>query len=581
MTPDTATRAAMPASRTSNRQSAAEAIIDALIEEGVMAVFGMTGDTVLPLLDALYARNSQIRYVTTKFEMSTAAMADGYARATGGLGCALFHVGPSVSNAVLGTWSAQKDNVPLLILSANLDRFRLGRDLWHEFDVNGVFSRITKRSEQMVEAKDARRLMRTAMQVAKSGLPGCVHIDFPKDLLPQPVDVETFDLSLRGGAHSDYVANATRPEPEAVDRALVLLHSAQRGIIIAGRGVTWSRASKSVVQLAEALSIPVITTEMGRGSIPEHHPLSGGLVGHFGLSTANSLLTDADVVLGLGCQFRNVNTLNWQLINPNAKIIQVEPDPLEIGRQYAVAVGIHADSGLFLKDLLDRIAAKGVKPKPGTGIIEDIAKRKKEEKARYYAADLAATPIKPQLITEVIEDIAPRDAIYVVGSGHHTHFANYVQVSEPDQYHWCVGSGTMAWAFPAALGIKLARPNRKVIVPIGDGDFGMNAQEIETSVRENLPVTVIIYNDVSFGALRIFQKMQHAGRYIGSNFGETDWVKLAEAYGAKGLRVDRPGDLERALKGAIASDVTTIVDVRIDPWELAHRTAEFKEFHRF
>jgi acetolactate synthase-1/2/3 large subunit len=581
MTTDTATRAAMPASSTSNRQSAAEAIIDALIEEGVKAVFGMTGDTVLPLLDALYGRSSQIRYVTTKFEMSTAAMADGYARATGGIGCALFHVGPSVSNAVLGTWSAQKDNVPLLILSANLDRFRLGRDLWHEFDVNGVFSRITKRSDQMIEAKDARRLMRTAMQVAKSGLPGCVHIDFPKDLLPQPVDVETFDLSLRGAAHSDYVANATRPESEAVDRALALLQSAKRAIIIAGRGVTWSRASKSVVQLAEALSIPVVTTEMGRGSIPEHHRLSGGLVGHFGLSTANSLLTNADVVLGLGCQFRNVNTLNWQLINPNAKIIQVEPDPLEIGRQYAVAIGIHADSGLFLNDLLDRIASKGITHKLDTGIIEDIAKRKKEEKARYYAADLASTPIKPQLITKVLEDMAPRDAIYVVGSGHHTHFANYVQVSQPDQYHWCVGSGTMAWAFPAALGIKLARPDRKVIVPIGDGDFGMNAQEIETSVRENLPVTVIIYNDVSFGALRIFQKMQHAGRYIGSNVGETDWVKLAEAYGAKGLRVDRPGDLEGALKKAIASDVTTVVDVRIDPWELAHRTAEFKEFHRF
>jgi acetolactate synthase-1/2/3 large subunit len=581
MTTDTTARALTPASRPSNQQSAAEAIIDALIREGVKAVFGMTGDTVLPLLDALYGRSAQIRYVTTKFEMSTAAMADGYARATGEIGCALFHVGPSVSNAVLGTWSAQKDNVPLLILSANLDRFRLGRDIWHEFDVNGVFSRITKRSEQMIEAKDARRLMRTAMQVAKSGLPGCVHIDFPKDLLPQPVDVETFDLSLRGGAHSDYVANAARPEPEAVDRAFALLKSAKRPIIIAGRGVTWSRASKSVVRLAERLSIPVITTEMGRGSIPEHHPLSGGLVGHFGLSTANSLLMDADVVLGLGCQFRNVNTLNWQLINPDAKIIQVEPDPLEIGRQYAVAVGIHADSGLFLKDLLDRIAANGIKPKADTGIAEDIARRKKEEKARYYAADLASAPIKPQLITKVLEDIAPRDAIYVVGSGHHTHFANYVQVSEPDQYHWCVGSGTMAWAFPAALGIKLARPGRKVIVPIGDGDFGMNAQEIETSVRENLPVTVIIYNDVSFGALRIFQKMQHAGRYIGSNVGETDWVKLAEAYGAKGVRVDRPGDLEDALKRAIASDVTTIVDVRIDPWELAHRTPEFKEFHRF
>lgn len=581
MSTDAATQSKAPPARSTNRESAAEAIIDALIREGVKAVFGMTGDTVLPLLDALYGRSTEIRYVTTKFEMSTAAMADGYSRATGELGCALFHVGPSISNAVLGTWSAQKDNVPLLILSANLDRFRLGRDLWHEFDVNGVFSRITKRSEQMIEAKDARRLMRTAMQVAKSGLPGCTHIDFPKDLLPQPVDVETFDLSLRGGAHSDFVANATRPEPEAVERALALLQSAKRPVIIAGRGAIWSRAAKSVVRLAEALPAPVLTTEMGRGSIPEHHPLSGGLVGHFGLSTANSLLTDADVVLGLGCQFRNVNTLNWQLINPNAKIIQVEPDPLEIGRQYAVSIGVHADSGLFLKDLLGLIADKGIKPSADKAIVDVIAKRKKDEKTRYYAADLASTPIKPQLITKVLEDIAPKDAIYVVGSGHHTHFANYVQVSEPDQYHWCVGSGTMAWAFPAALGIKLARPDRKVIVPIGDGDFGMNAQEIETSVRENLPVTVIIYNDVSFGALRIFQKMQHAGRYIGSNFGETDWVKLAEAYGAKGMRVDNPADLEGALKRAIASDVTTIVDVRIDPWELAHRTPEFKEFHRF
>lgn len=583
MTTETVTKTSSTSTpaRSTNQQSAAEAVIDALAREGVKAVFGMTGDTVLPLLDVLYRRSDEIRYVTTKFEMSTAAMADGYSRVTGEIGCALFHVGPSISNAVLGTWSAQKDNVPVLILSANLDRFRLGRDIWHEFDVNGVFSRITKRSEQMIEAKDARRLMRTAIQVAKSGLPGCTHVDFPKDLLPQPVDVETFDLSLRGGTHSDFVANATRPEPEAVERALALLQSAKRPIIIAGRGITWSRAAKSVLRLAEALTIPVITTEMGRGSIPEHHPLSGGLVGHFGLSTANSLLKDSDVVLGLGCQFHNVNTLNWQLISPDARIIQVEPDPLEIGRQYAVAVGVHADSGLFLKDLLDLIASKGIKPRPEKAIIEDIAKRKKDEKARYYAADLTSTPIKPQLITKVLEDIAPRDAIYVVGSGHHTHFANYVQVSEPDQYHWCVGSGTMAWAFPAALGIKLARPDRKVIVPIGDGDFGMNAQEIETSVREKLPVTVIIYNDVSFGALRIFQKMQHAGRYIGSDFGETDWVKLAEAYGAKGIRIDRPADLEGALKKAIASDVTTIVDVRIDPWELAHRTPEFKEFHRF
>ncbi len=575
-------KTAITSAQRTNQQTAAEAIVDALIDEGVGAVFGMTGDTVLSILDALHGRSSKIRYVTTKFEMSTIAMADGYSRGTGRVGCALCHVGPSISNAVLGTWSAQKDNVPLVVLSANLDRFRLGRDLWHEFDVKGVFERITKRSDQMIEAKDCRRLLRTAFQVAKSGLPGCVHLDFPKDLLAHPVEVETFDLSLHGGAHSEYVSNAPRPDAEAVDRALEVLSLAKRPVIVAGRGVTWSRASADLLRLVEALHIPVVTTEMGRGSLPEHHPLSAGLVGHFGLSTANSMLSDADAVLGLGCQFRNVNTLNWQLIRPEAKIIQVEPDPLEIGRQYAVAVGIHADTGKFIADLLERVRTKGERPKRDRNAIAvHIAELKKKEKARYYDADLTSVPIKPQLITQVLEEVAPKDAIYALGSGHMTHFANYVQVTAPDQYHWCVGSGTMAWALPAALGLKLAQPNRKVVVPVGDGDFGMNCQELETSVREKLPVTVIIYNDVSFGALRIFQKMQHGGRYIGSDFGETNWVKLAEAYGANGMRVDRPDELKGAVERAISSDVTTVIDVRIDPWELAHRTPEFKEFHRF
>jgi len=577
-------KAEMPGSlHATNQQNAAEGIVDALIREKVKAVFGMTGDTVLPLLDALYARKSEIRYVTTKFETSTVAMADGYSRATGEVGCALCHVGPSISNAVLGTWIAQKDNVPLVILSANLDRYRLGRDLWHEFDVRGVFEKITKRSDQMIEAKDGRRLMRTALQVAKSGLPGCVHLDFPKDLLAQPADIETFDLSLRGGSHSDYVANAPRPDAEAVERSLALIKSAMRPVIIAGRGVSWSKASKELVQIAEAFSIPVVTTEMGRGSIAESHPLSAGLVGHFGLSTANSILREADVVIGLGCQFHNVNTLNWQLIDPDAKIIQVEPDPLEIGRQYAVAIGVHADTRKFLEDLMVLAKSKGVSSDQSnrSRIEQGIADRKQLEKARYYDADLMSTPIKPQLITKVLEEVAPRDAIYVVGSGHHTHFANYIQINAPGQYQWCVGSGSMAWAFAASLGVKLARPDRKVVVPVGDGDFGMNAQELETSVRERLPVTVIVYNDVGFGALRIFQKMQHGGRYIGSDYGETDWVKLAEAYGARGIRVDRPGDLEGAVQRALQSDVTTVTDVRIDPWELAHRTPELKEFHRF
>jgi len=182
---------------------------------------------------------------------------------------------------------------------------------------------------------------------------------------------------------------------------------------------------------------------------------------------------------------------------------------------------------------------------------------------------------------KVLEKVARKDTIFVMGSGYNTHFSNFLPIHRPDCYHYSIGSGTMAWAFAAALGIKLALPERQVIVPTGDGDFGMNAQEIETAVRENIPVTVIIYNDTSFGALRIFQKGFYGDRQLGSAYGETDFVKLAEAYGAVGFRVDDPKDLEPTVVKALASNKVTIIDVRIDPWQLAHRSPEFKEFHKF
>jgi acetolactate synthase I/II/III large subunit len=564
------------------QRMAADAIVEGLIAEGVPFVFGMTGDTILPVIDAIYRRQDRIRYVTTKFEMSTVAMADGYARVSNRLGVCSLHVGPSVSNAVLGAWTAQKDYVPLLVLSANLDRFRLGRNIWHEFDVVGVFSRIAKRSEMMLEPKDARRLLRTAVQVATSGLPGVAHLDFPKDLLAQPADADSFDLSLAGGSRMGFVSNTIRPAPAAVERALTVLVEARSPVIIAGRDVSWTEAETALVAFAEALGIPVVTTEMGRGSIPEDHPLSAGMMGHFGLTTPNTIVREADAVLGLGCQFLNVNTINWQLIRPDARIVQVEPDPLEIGRQYAVEVGVLASADAFLADALATARALNMTADDrGERAAARIAELKRAERERFYATDLDATPIKPQLIPQLVEKLAPETSIFACGAGHNTHFSNYIQIRRPRQYHYSIGSGSMAWAFPAALGMKLAKPDHTVFALLGDGDFGMSAQELETAVRERLPVVTVVYNDVSFGALRIFQKAQYGDRQLGSSYGETDWVALAKAYGAQGIRVDRPEELESALRRGIASDVATVIDVRIDPWELAHRTPEFKEFHRF
>ncbi len=565
-----------------DNQSAAEYLVQHLIAEGVPYIFGITGDTVLPILDAMYDRQDKIRYITCRMEHGATAMADAYSRITGKPGCVLLHVGPGIANGVLGTHISQKDGIPLIVLSGNMDTFRLGRNLWHEFNVGGVFEQVTKWSDQLREAKDIKRLLRTAFQVATSGMPGPVHLDLPKDLIKQPVNVESSDLSLVGN-RSAFTTNSNRPDPEAVEQTCQILAEAKHPVILAGRGVIWSKSSNQLIELAERLAIPIVTTEMGRGSISEDHPLCFGIAGHFGRSTANEALRRADVVMGLGSRFLNVNTINWSLIPNGAKIIQVESDPLEIGRQYAVDVGVLADTGKFLADTLALCKMKGLGEEQGTGHprVKSLSDLHVAETQKFYDVDMSAVPIKPQVITRDIMDVCDEDTIFSVGMGNHTQYAHQIKIRRPDQYIAPIGTGSMAYAFPAGLGAKLASPDRKVVIPIGDGDFGMMTQELETSVREKLPVVVIIYNDSGYGALRLFQKTQHSERYLGSDYGQTDFAKLAEAYGARGEKIEKPGDLKPALEQALDTDVTTVLDVRTDPWQVHYRSPEFKDFHKF
>lgn len=557
----------------------AELIVDHLVAEGVKYVFGITGDTVLPVLDAMHGRRD-IRYITCRLELACTSMADGYSRVTGEPGVCLLHVGPGIANGMLGTYIAQKDAVPLVVLSGNMDTVRLGRNIWHEFPAVSVFREVTKWNDQMRQAREIPRILRTAFQMARSGMPGPVHIDIPTDVAKTPVDE-----SEGGRALSTAMENRSRPAAGAVERACQLLATAEHPIIIAGRGLIWSKAWAELVELAERLAIPVVTTEMGRGAIPEDHPLAFGILGHFGRSTANEALRRSDVVLGLACRFLNVNTINWSLIRKDAKIIQVEPDPLELGRQYAVEVGVLADSGTFLQDALACLRALGRPDRRGTFAelprVKALAELREQETAKFYGVDLDAVPIKPQRITKEVAAVAPSNAIVSVGMGAHTQYAHQVPIQGPYQYITPIGSGSMAWAFTGGMGAKLARPDQPVIVLIGDGDFGMMTQELETSVRERIPVTVVIYNDFGYGALRLYQKTYYGGRYIGSDYGNPDFAKLAEAYGARGERVEKPEQLRPALERALQSDVTTVLDVIIHPWEVHYRAPEFKEFHKF
>ncbi len=568
----------MPSDRT-----AAEAIVQHLVDEGIKHVFGITGDTVLPILDAMYDRADEIRYITCRLEHGATGMADGYSRVTGEPACALLHVGPGISNAVLGTWIAEKDAVPLIVLSCNLDTFRLGRNLWHEFEVMNVFREVTKWNDQMRESKDAKRLMRTAFQMAISGQPGPVHVDFPKDLLVGPSEVDSTDKSLAGPSKPAYVANRARPDADALAHACRMLAGAKHPVIVAGRGVMWAKAWDDLVAFAERLGAPVVTTEMGRGAISEDHKLAVGLIGHFGRTTANEALRRADVVLGLGCRFTNVSTINWSVIPEDTKIIQVEAEPLEIGRQYSVEIGIAADSGAFLADALAFCAAEGIQDAQGADHprAQALAELNDQETARFFDVDMDSVPIKPQVITRAIMDVCDDDVIVSVGAGNHTQYAHHIKIRRPNSYILPAGTGSMAFAFAAALGARLAHPERQIVVAIGDGDFGMMTQELETSVREKLPVVVVVYNDSGYGALRLFQKVQHQGRYLGSDYGQTDLAMLAEAYGARGEQIDKPGDLAPALMRALAADVTTVLDVRTDQWQVHYRAPEFAEFHKF
>ncbi|MBL0923761.1 MAG: thiamine pyrophosphate-binding protein, partial [Sphingomonadaceae bacterium] len=484
--------------------NAAQAIVNSLIEQGIKVVFGMTGDTILPLLDALDQRKDEIRYVTTRFETGTTSMADAYARVTGGVGVCALHVGPSVSNSVMGIWSALKDSAPLMMLSSNMDTFRLERNIWHEFDVMGVFSKVTKYNEQVREAKDVNRIMRKAFQIATSGRPGAVHIDVPKDIYPRSITIDSTDLSLKGRPKLKQVANRPRAEAWAVDAVLDLIQSAKAPVIACGNTVRMEGGQPVITKLAEALSIPVMTTEVGRGVISEFHPLASGPVGHFGTAASNQLMKDADLVIGLDFGFINVNLINWSLIKDHAKIVQVERDPSVIGDQYEVDLGIHADAVTFAQDLLDRAVERGI----ANPLSEDSprAARVKEliddQWQRFYKTDLDATPIKPQLVTKLVEEVFDDDTIFLIGMGYNTQFGYAVRVKQWDQSHSPAGSGSMGWALPAAIGAKLAAPDRQVVTLLGDGDFGMNSQDLVPAGGGKTPLPSIIFTLCSFGALR-------------------------------------------------------------------------------
>lgn len=532
----------------------AQAIIEALKRENVTHLFGISGGAVLPLYDALY--NADVRNILAHHEQCAGHMADGYARACGRPGVCLTTSGPGATNLVTGIANAYMDSSPVIALTGQVPRHAIGTDGFQEADIIGIATPITKFATQIEQVQDIPRTIRQAFYIATSGRPGPVLVDIPQD-----IQIITGNMKFVKQVNLPGYKPRDDPHPIQVKRAAEMLLQAKTPMILAGGGVIISEASQDLLQLAELIMMPVATTFMGKGSIPETHPLSLGVVGMHGTVDANRLILDADVLLAVGARFSDRTTGRVDGFCPDAKIVHIDIDSAEIGKNVAIDLPIVADAGKALRAIHKNLISTSVKR-------EGTPWHKRIQKVRDYVRDDmetehgALTP--PQLIKQ-LRELLPIQSIITTEVGQNQMWAAlHFQALAPRTFISSGGLGTMGFGFPAALGAKTAQPDVPVVDIAGDGSFIMTEQELATSVLEDIPVIVVILNNSVLGMVAQWQRMFYGGRYSGSLLkNNPDFVKLAEAFSAEGIRINSILEFSKAVRTALKSEVTTVIDVPI------------------
>jgi acetolactate synthase-1/2/3 large subunit len=542
------------------KMSGAKALIKSLERQNVDAMFGILGGAVLPIYDLLC--KSTIRHVLCRHEQGAAHAADGYARASGKAGVCMATSGPGATNLVTGIANAYMDSAPVIALTGQVPTggvntsYMIGRDAFQEADIIGITTPITKHNFQLRTAAEIPKCIKTAFYIATTGRPGPVLIDFPKN-----VQTEVADIDFSNGIQIRGYKPTTNPHPLQIRKAAELLAEAERPVILAGGGVITADASPELLQTAELLLAPVATTFMGKGSFPETHPLSLGSIGMHGNPVANKLLCEADVMLAVGTRFSDRATGNLDSFCAPTKKIQIDIDTAEIGKNIDVDIPIVADAKKALTALNERLA-KQLKKKAGTA----WTKRVKETKAQLNPpAKAGSKELKPKALLQELRKLLPEKAIVTTEVGQNQMWAAlYFNALKPRTFISSGGLGTMGFGFPASIGAKVACPDRPVVDIAGDGSFRMTEQELGTSVTEDIPVIVIVLNNSVLGMVAQWQRMFFKGRYSAVKLGSIpDFVKLAEAYGAQGLRARSIPEFTKAVKTALKSDVTTVIDVPI------------------
>ncbi|RMH08702.1 MAG: biosynthetic-type acetolactate synthase large subunit [Aquificota bacterium] len=543
----------------------ADIVIEVLKEEGVEVIFGHPGGAIMEVYDALY-RDGSIKHILARHEQGAGHMAEGYAKATGKVGVAMSTSGPGATNLVTAIADAYMDSVPVVFITGQVPTHLIGNDAFQEVDIVGITRPITKHNFLVKRIEDLPLILRQAFYIAKTGRPGPVLVDIPKDITQKLSDVAIPNLEEVKESLPGYKPHV-EGNPQQIKKAAKLIMSAKRPVLYVGGGAVQSEAQRELVELAELMKIPVTTTNMGKGAFPETHPLALHMLGMHGTYYANMAVYNCDLLIAVGARFDDRVTGKVEEFAPQAKIIHIDIDPASISKNIIVDVPIVGDVKVVLRKLIEELRKEGAKvmfPEERQKWIEQIERWKKLHPLTYQRSDKV---IKPQYVIEQIYEVTKGDAIICTGVGQHQMWAAmFYKYSFPRQFINSGGLGTMGFGFPAGIGAKIGRPDKEVFVIDGDGSFLMTMQELITAVQYRVPVKVAIINNGYLGMVRQWQELFYEKRYSEVDLSvQPDFVKLAEACGAVGFRAEKPSQVREILEEALrVQDRPVLMDFRVD-----------------
>ena len=531
-------------------KTGSDLVLETLRDLGMDTIFGYPGGAVLPLYDAIYNFKG-IRHILGRHEQGCLHEAEGYAKSTGKLGVAVVTSGPGATNAITGIADAMSDSVPLLVFTGQVARAGIGKDAFQEADIVGITMPITKYNYQVRETADIPRIITEAVHIATTGRPGPVVIDLPKDVSALETDfIYSPEVNLPS------YQPTLDPNDMQIKKILKQLSKAKKPVLLAGGGISYSEASKELNEFAERYQIPVVTSLLGQGTIATSHPLFLGMGGMHGSFAANIAMTEADFMISIGCRFDDRLTGNPKTFAKNAKVAHIDVDPAEIGKIISADIPVVGDAKKALQMLLAEPTVHNNTEK----WIEKVTK----DKNRVRSYDKKERVVQPQAVIERIGELTNGDAIVVTDVGQHQMWtAQYYPYQNERQLVTSGGLGTMGFGVPAAIGAKIANPEKEVVLFVGDGGFQMTNQELAILNIYKVPIKVVMLNNHSLGMVRQWQESFYEGRTSESVFDTLpDFQLMAQAYGIKNYKFDNPETIEKDL-GAILEDVPMFIEVDI------------------